>query len=307
MRTIEEAVQAATRCLNGVGIENAREESEFLVATCLKVQRAQLIWHRHRRLPENKIRAVQAWLNERQKRKPLAYVSGEQPFRNLHLKVSPAVLVPRPETELLVEQAFRLLDSMSSSPAAAGRGSMDSPPVTAGNDDRFVAVDVGTGSGAIALSLSSHPRVARVIAIDISAEALRVARANGRAHRRAPVEWLEGDLLAPLLKRHTCADMVVANLPYVRSSEMKVLEPELLWEPVMALDGGADGLRFIEPCAGQAAQVLRPGGILLFEIGADQPQAVTGLLARQGHWTDIQVFRDFAGLPRIVQSRRRGI
>ena len=183
-------------------------------------------------------------------------------------------------------------------------------PVTAGDDVRgagAVVVDVGTGSGAIALSLSSHRHVARVIAIDISAQALKIAKANAKDYHRAPVEWLEGDLLSPLLKRHACADMIVANLPYVRTSEMKILEPELHWEPSIALDGGADGLRFIEPCAGQAADVLRPGGILLLEIGADQPQAVVALLQRQSHWTDIQVFRDFAGLPRIVQSKRKGI
>jgi release factor glutamine methyltransferase len=142
MRTIEEAVQAASSCLNGVGIEDARLESEFLVAACLQVPRTHLILHRQERLSTEKIRAVQAWLTQRQKRKPLAYVSGEQPFRDLRLKVSPAVLVPRPETELLVEQAFRMLDSMSSSPAGAGRGpihvgkhAMDSPPEAAGNDD----------------------------------------------------------------------------------------------------------------------------------------------------------------------------
>jgi release factor glutamine methyltransferase len=146
--------------------------------------------------------------------------------------------------------------------------------------------------------------VAKVFAIDISPEALRVARANGKENRRAPVEWLQGDLLTPLVRRHTRVDLVVANLPYVRSSEMRRLEPELHWEPSIALDGGEDGLRFIEPCARQAADVLRPEGYLLLEIGADQAQPVTALLERQGDWSDIQVFRDFAGLPRIVQCKR---
>ena len=181
MKTIGEAIQATTRCLDGVGIENARQESEFLLAACLQVPRTHLILHRQERLSAEKIRAVQRWLNQRQKRKPLAYVSGEQPFRDLCLKVSPAVLIPRPETELLVEQAFRVLERISR-------------PV--------VAADVGTGSGAIALSLSAHPNVARVIAIDSSPEALRVARANGKENQRAPVEWIQGDLLEPLLKRH---------------------------------------------------------------------------------------------------------
>jgi len=283
MKTIEEAIQAASRCLLEVGVENPRLESEFLVAACLKVPRTQLILNRHQRLTAEKIRAVQNWLNERQQRKPLAYVSGEQPFRDLCLKVSPAVLIPRPETELLVEQACRMLDRL---PQPA------------------VVVDVGTGSGAIAISLSAHSNVVRVIAIDISKEALRIARTNGKENRRVSVEWLEGDLLTPLLKQPACADLIVANLPYVRSEEMITLEPELHWEPAIALDGGKDGLRFIEPCARQAAEVLRSGGYLLLEIGADQALPVAALLQRQSHWTDVQVFCDFAGLPRIVQARR---
>jgi len=286
VKTIEEAIQAASRCLTGVGIENARLESEFLVAACLKVPRTHLVLHRHEGLSKEKVRAVRRWLYERQKRKPLAYVCGEQFFRDLRLKVTPDVLVPRPETELLVEQSFRMLERMR-------------PPV--------VAVDVGTGSGAIALCLSRQPNVAKVTAIDISPEALRVARANGRKNGRAPIEWIKGDLLAPLARRHARVDLVVANLPYVRSSDMRGLEPELLWEPSLALDGGEDGLRYIRPCVRQAADVLRPGGCLLLEIGADQARAVTGLIERQSDWTEIQVFRDLSGLPRIVQCRKRGI
>jgi release factor glutamine methyltransferase len=284
MKTIEEAIEAVSQCLDSVGIENPRMESEFLIAACLKVPRTHLILHRHHRLTAEKVRAVQAWLKERQKRKPLAYVSGEQPFRDLRLKVSPAVLIPRPETELLVEQASRMLERM---PHPA------------------LVVDVGAGCGAIALSLSTHPNVSRVLAIDISKEALRVARTNGKENRRAPVEWLVGDLLSPLLKRQALVDLILANLPYVRSSEMRTLEPELHWEPSIALDGGDDGLRLIEPCIKQAAEVLRPGGHLLLEIGANQEKPVVDLLTRQGSWTDIRIFRDFAGLPRIAQGTRK--
>jgi release factor glutamine methyltransferase len=247
-----------------------------------------LVLHRRDRLAAEKIRALRAWLNERQRRKPLAYVCGVQPFRDLQLIVTPDVLIPRPETELLVEQAMRVLDSMR-------------------NGDQFLAVDVGTGSGAIALCLSAHPKVAKVLAVDIMPEALQVARRNANKNRRTSIEWIQGDLLARLMKRRIRADLVVANLPYVRSSDMRRLEPELHWEPATALDGGGNGLRFIRPCAQQAAEVLRPGGWLLLEIGADQAPPVTELLKRHGDWTDIQVFRDLAGLPRIVQCKRKDI
>lgn len=285
MKTIEEAIQAASDCLESVGIEDSRVESEFLIAAFLHMPRTRLILNRHQRLQEKKIRGLRSWLRERQKRKPLAYVTGEQPFRDLHLWITPAVLVPRPETELLVEQATRILD---------------------GFDRSATVVDVGTGSGNIALCLSAHYKVQTVYGIDRSSEALKVAQANGRlVHRGAPIRWLEGDLLGPLQKRRLKADLVVANLPYVCTEEMERLEPELRWEPRQALDGGPDGLRYIEPCIEQAADILEPNGILLLEIGSEQSQAVATLLGRNGAWIDTQIFRDFAGLPRIVQSRRK--
>jgi release factor glutamine methyltransferase len=287
MKTIEEAIRAASTCLEAVGVENPRLESEFLVAAFLQVPRTRLLFDRHQALPEPKIRALRSWVRERQKRKPLAYVTGEQPFRHLTLKITSSVLVPRPETELLVEQANRVLDRFEM-------------PVT--------AVDVGTGSGNIALCLSQHPKVERVIAIDRSTAALKVARANQKRVRHAvPVEWLRGDLLLLLRKRGVQAGLVVANLPYVRSDEIDALEPELHWEPRLALDGGPDGLRLIEPCIEQARDILAPGGVLLLEIGADQSADVANFLERNKVWINTQIFRDLSGLPRIVQTHRKGI
>lgn len=286
MRTIEQAIQTACQCLREVGLEDPRMESEFLVAALLRMPRGHLILNRHRAISVAKLRSLQDWLGQRQKRKPLAYVTGEQPFREFSLRVTPEVLVPRPETELLVEQAMRLLDRMT---------------------DRPVAVDVGTGSGNIAISLSGHPKVGKVIAIDLSAEALKVARKNGKQNQRLPIDWLLGNLLEPVQKRGLHAHLIVANLPYVRTGDLSGLAPELQWEPRMALDGGADGLRLIEPCIEQAAEVLHPHGMLLLEIGADQSQDVASILKKHGSWSDIQVFRDLAGLPRLIQAERSAI
>jgi len=260
-------------------------ESEYLVAECLGLSRVRLVLRRQDAIPASKRRELQIWLSARQRRKPLAYISGIQPFRDRRLKVSPDVLIPRPETELVVEQAFRILDRL---PAGS------------------VAVDVGTGSGAIAICLAGHPRVGRVLAIDRSPEALRVARANGHGQGAAAIEWIEGDLLAPLRHRGEKIDLLVANLPYVRTEDLPHLEPELLWEPRVALDGGADGLRCMEPCIRQAASVLRPGGWMILEIGFDQADAIRRLLRDEKGWTQIQVFCDLSGLPRIVQAQRQG-
>ncbi len=286
MKTIEEVIQAASKILAGVGVKNHRMESEFLVATFLQIPRTHLIVHRQEFLPTRMMPALRAWVKERQKRKPLAYVSGEQPFRDFNLLVSESVLIPRPETELLVEQALRCLDRL---------------------EGTATAIDVGTGSGNIALSLSFHLKADRVIGIDLSPEALRVARSNHRRfHEGRPVRWIQGNLLETPIKRRIRAELIVANLPYVRTDEMRTLEPELHWEPPLALDGGHDGLRLIEPCIEQASRVLSPDGILLLEIGAEQAHAVTTLFRQSGFWDQIQVFRDFSGLPRIVQARRKG-
>ena len=287
MKTIADAIEAAARCLAAVGIENPQRESEFLVAACLQMPRAHLVLKRRHALPFDQIRTLRGWLRERAKRKPLAYVAGEQPFREFQIKVNSSVLVPRPETELVVEQALRLLDEMAK-------------PVT--------VVDVGTGSGNMALSLALHAKTQLVIGIDCSGRALHVARANqARAPRGAPIRWIQGDLLTPLKKARIRADMIVANLPYVRSHQIPELEPELAWEPKLALDGGIDGLRLIAPCIQQASGVLVGGGVLLLEIGADQSQDVVRLLEEEKVWEDICVFRDLSGLPRIAQARKSAI
>jgi release factor glutamine methyltransferase len=287
MKTIDQAIDAASRCLAAVGVENAQLESEFLVAAFLQMPRTWLVLNRRHALAPHQIRSLRGWLKKRQQRKPLAYVTGEQPFRDLTMKVNTFVLVPRPETELLVEQALRLLDHL---------------------DDPTVVVDVGTGSGNIALSVARHRRVSLVLAIDCSVRALKIARANqARVTHAAPIHWIQGDLLAPLERGHHRPRMIIANLPYVRSREMACLEPELRWEPRLALDGGSDGLRLIEPCIRQAAAVMSGGGVLLLEIGADQSADVVRILEEGKKWEKIHIFRDLAGLPRIVQAYRKDI
>ena len=285
MKTIEQAITTAAQCLREVGIENPRMESEFLLAALLQVSRTRVILNRHQTLPKTKMKAFRVWLQERQKRKPLAYVSGEQPFRDLKLRVTPDVLIPRPETELLVEQAFRILDPRK---------------------DAAIVVDVGTGSGNIALSLAAHPKVGQVIGIDASKEALKVAQHNEKHMKRGlPIEWIYGDLLRPLQKRGEHPDLVVANLPYIRTRDMSGLEPELYWEPSLALHGGEDGLNLIHRCITQASDLLQPGAVLLLEIGADQSADVKSFFEQKKLWDDVSIFRDLAGLPRIVQARQR--
>jgi release factor glutamine methyltransferase len=284
--TILEAVQRVSDRLQKSGLEDSRRESEFLVAALLKVPPTHLLLKRHLSLPEHVARFLDQWADERQARKPLAYIVGEQPFRDLTLEVTPDVLIPRPETELLVEQAMKLLDQ---APADS------------------MVVDVGTGCGNIAISLAGHARVRRVIGIDVSVKALEVAQRNAqKSGRAAKCEWFQGDLLLPVCPPKVDIQMVVANLPYVRTSEMDALAPELSWEPRLALDGGPDGLRLLARGVRQAKDVLVGGGHLLLEIGMNQSRDVVRLLDGAAAWEDIEVFTDLACLPRIVQARRKG-
>ncbi len=284
MSSIASVIAFGEKTLSRANIAEARTESEFLVAAYLGLPRARIILDRFHKLSALQLSEIKKWLEKRKKRMPLAYVSGEQPFRTMTFEVSPDVLVPRPETELLVEKCLERL--------AENRGCA-------------MIIDVGTGSGIIAISLAASGLAARVIAIDKSPEALEVAKRNAlRLTPSVGIEWHTGDLLSGFIDVR--ADLIVANLPYVRSSEMNDLEPELGWEPVIALDGGHDGLRLIEPCCEQASACLKAGGYLLLEIGGDQADAVTAILHRQGHWTSVAVFKDLSGLPRIVQASRKG-
>lgn len=279
-------ITLSERALSRAKIDQPRRESEFLIAAFLRIPRARLVLDRQTLLSEAQCDGIRAWVKKRQDRMPLAYVSGEQAFCDLSLKVQTSVLVPRPETELLVEQGLELLGQM-------GR------PET--------VIDVGTGSGNIAVALSGHATLKRVMAIEKSAEALLVARQNA-AHigTRIPIEWRHADLLFGLKESGLKVDLIAANLPYVRSSVIPTLEPEVQWEPAMALDGGPDGLRLIEPCIQQAKFLMKPGGALVLEIGFDQADDVRQILEQEGHWRDIIIHQDLAGLPRVVVARGKG-
>jgi release factor glutamine methyltransferase len=280
--TLKEALMRTVAHLKQGNIPEARLDAEYLVATAAGIPRLHLVLKASTTLSSEGECRLHQWTQQRLERRPLAYVLGEQPFMDLKLRVNPAVLIPRPETELLVEHALAYLDSVS----------------------QAIAVDVGTGSGNIALSLAKHPNVKEVHAIDISEAALSTARENAvwnRIHK--PVHWHLGDLLSPLLNQHQSIDLIAANLPYIRIDEMPKLSPEVRWEPGLALDGGRDGLAYIAQLIDQAETVLRPKGLLLLEIGSEQGPGAFDLLTRPV-WAKKQLFHDLAGHPRIVYAQK---
>lgn len=262
------------------GLENARLQAELLLAAVLGIKRLDLYLQFERPLRSSEVNRYREYVRQRLRRVPVQYITGVAAFRDLELAVTPAVLIPRPETEVLVDVALQLLP-------AGGR-----------------ILDLCCGSGAIALSLAQEIAAAEVVAADVSPAALEVAKANGqRCGLAGRVEWHCGDLFAPL-----CGvapfDLVAANPPYVRRSDWAQLAPEVRdCEPRLALDGGADGLAYYRRIAQEAADFIRPGGHLLLEVGDGQSAAVAALLARSERLAEVQIRPDLNQIPRIVVGR----
>lgn len=273
-------LENTSRFFASKGLENARLQAELLLAAVLGVKRLDLYLQFERPLHSSEVDRYREYVRQRLQRVPVQYITGVAAFRHLELTVTPAVLIPRPETEVLVDVALELLP-------AGGR-----------------ILDLCCGSGAVALSLAQEAAAAEVVAADVSAAALEVAKANGQCCGLAErVEWHCGDLFTPLRGTEPF-DLVAANPPYVRRSDLAQLAPEVRdYEPHLALDGGEDGLAYYRRIAQEAADFIRPGGYLLLEVGEGQSEAVEGLLARSARLTEVQIRSDLNQIPRVVVAR----
>jgi release factor glutamine methyltransferase len=290
MTTTREAYLAARDRLRRAGIDDANFEAELLLrrALGLGADRAALL----ARLAEphnvdgGALEVFEALLVRRLAREPSAYILGRREFFHLDLEVTPAVLIPRPETETVAEEAIRRARHLQAAREhAAGEG--------------LVVADIGTGSGAIALTLARALPDATVIATDVSQEALDVAKRNAARHAlQERVVFLQGNLLAPLTQR---LDLLVANLPYVTSSDLARLEPEVReFEPSLALDGGADGLDYIRQLLDGAQAHLQPHAVVVLEIGADQGETAAQAAAAAFPDAQVSVLNDLARRPRVL-------
>jgi release factor glutamine methyltransferase len=269
-----QALEVARRKLEAAGIEEASLEGEVLLRHVLKVSRAGLFAGLEIPLTPAQEQGLAGLLERRLRGEPSAYITGVREFYGLEFLVAPSVLIPRPESELLVDTAFSL---------------------ARGGEITTVA-DIGTGSGAIAVCLAVNLPGVTVYAVDISAAALEVARANAARHGvENRITFLRGHLLEPLPGP---VDMIVANLPYVRRAD---LGPG--GEPVRALDGGADGLDIIREFCLQVAGKLRERGCLLLEVGQGQAMEVAGLLKKAFPFSEIETECDLAGIERMLAVR----
>ena len=271
--TVAEALADGERRLEAAGVPTSRVDAEWLVAHALGLSRSELSASHDRALGEDEAASVEALLDRRACREPLAYVLGEWGFRRLTLKVDRRVLVPRPETEVVVEHCLELL-----------RGT-EAPAV----------LDIGTGSGAIALAIADEHPGARVTAIDVSPGALEVAEANAAA-AGLEVSFELRDVMHGLAGSY---DLVVSNPPYVTAAELAALEPEVRdWEPRIATVG--DG--HTTTIAVEAAAVLVRGGWLVLEVADGRGEEVAELLRATGY-EDVRTGADLAGRDRVVEGR----
>jgi len=267
------------------GLGTPRLDAELLVAHVLALPRVQLYVQFERTLSPEELAALRELIKRRQAGESVAYLTGRKEFWKLEFAVDARVLVPRPDTETLIEEAIARLDAAQ---------------VDAGAPPPRIA-DVGTGSGALAITLAKLRPGAAVFASDASAAALEVARANAE-RLGAAVTFVEGDLGAPLAP-HAPFSLIVANLPYIPTGELASLPPDVRSEPASALDGGADGLALVRRLVVEAPALLAAGGVLALEIGAGQAEATRALLVAAG-FDDVQARRDLGGIDRVASGRK---
>ena len=275
-----------------------RLDAELLVAHALGLPRLQLYVQFDRPLLPDELAAIRALIKRRQAGESVAYLVGKKEFWGLEFAIDARVLVPRPDTETLIEVAReRLAGPVSAAEPVAGEvGNPVGVPEVVKTPS---VADVGTGSGAIALTLAKLFPAAAVFAVDISPGALEVARGNAERLGLA-VTFVEGDLGAPLVAQAPFS-LLVANLPYIPSGELAGLPAEVRVEPVLALDGGPDGLALVRRLVLEAPALLVPGGVLALEIGAGQAPATAELLRAAG-FSDVQTRRDLGGVERVVSG-----
>jgi release factor glutamine methyltransferase len=264
------------------GIPEAELEAELLLRFFLRVDRTGLFLE-DREVPEAELARYEELVLRRLKREPLAYIIGEKEFWSLSFEVSTGVLIPRPETELLVESVLRLVED-----PASFRGRI---------------LDLGTGSGIIAVTLAMELPGAEVVAVDCSGQALEVAARNiARQQVSEKVSLIRGDWFSPL-NEEKGFDFIVSNPPYVSEESRCNLQPELGFEPPQALFAGGEGMDAYRIIVSKAGSYLNCGGFILLEIGADQQQMIDNLFDQTTGLELIEIRRDYAGLPRIAVAK----
>lgn len=282
MRTVAEVLRTATTRLADGGIDSPRLDAEVLLAHVLNCRRLSLYIDAEKILSLEKILRFDQLITRRLKKIPVAYLTGTREFMGLSFAVNEHVLIPRPDTEILTEGVGKFLRGLGKA---------------------VTFVDLGTGSGAICISILKFVKAARAAAVDISAEALTVAKFNAQKfHVDDRLEFFQGDMFAPLAGK--IFNAIVSNPPYIPTGELETLQAEVTREPRLALDGGADGLNFYRRIITDAPKFLVAGGLLAFEVGINQADAVKNLLVDNGCFDEPETWRDLSNVERVITAQR---
>ena len=284
--TIAEAIQKAAGRLAAHKVPNARLDAEVLFSHAVGRDRAWVLIHMQDQPDDQGLRMFEKSVERRSVREPLQYITGSQEFWGLTFRVTPDVLIPRPETEFVVEAALK----------------------TAAGNPAPAIIDLCTGSGCIAVSLASTLPQARVFAADRSEKALKIARQNAQQNGVADrIRFLEGDLFGPFEELDLAGrvDIITVNPPYVRSDELPTLQPEVRdFEPEMALVAGPAGIEVAERIFRQAPELLRPAGTLVMEMGIGQGDALRKIVDKTGDFGPIEIVKDLAGIERVIVAKK---
>jgi release factor glutamine methyltransferase len=286
--TIIRLLKWATSYFASHDIESPRASAEILLAHVLSIQRIDLYLRYDQPLSGEELSQFKSLLKRRINREPVAYIVGKKGFWSLDLVVTNDVLIPRPETECLVEAALEVLAAASTA-------------------TRMRILELGTGSGAVILTLASQQPDQLYFASDASLKAIQVARTNASRHCDAgAIDFFCGDWFAPLALKSGFFDMILSNPPYIKSGDLGSLQPEIVdFEPTQALDGGLDGLYSLRHIIDSAHRFLKPGGILMMEIAYDQKEDVFRIMQACGHYHQFDCKKDYGGNDRVVQMRKK--
>jgi len=286
--TIIKLVQWATTYFSNHDIDSPRATAEILLAHVLNTRRIDLYLRYDQPLIPAELENFKTLIKRRLNREPVAYILESKEFWSMDLRVTREVLIPRPETECLVEKTLELL-------------AMDSKLASK------LILELGTGCGAVILALASENPRHSYWSTDISLNAIRVARQNARRHGLdGKVHWINGDWFAPLRSKPGVFDLIVSNPPYIRSDDLTRLQPEIkAYEPLLALDGAADGLRCLRHIIQSAYLFLKPRGAVILEIGHDQKAPLAQMIAECGQYEEIHFYQDYSAYDRILKMKKK--
>lgn len=280
---VSDALKSAKKIFIDAKIDTPGLDAEVLLAEVLHADRLSLYVHPEKILTDEEISRFENFVERRAKKIPVAYITGKKEFFGMNFFVTPEVLIPRPDTEILVQFVINALKNFSGGVKIA---------------------DIGTGSGAICISILKNLPNATAATVDISPGAIEVAKRNAENLQVADrINFFPGNMFEPLSGKKF--DCIVSNPPYIPTDEIKNLQPEVKTEPKIALDGGADGLNFYRQLVKVAPDFLLPNGFFVFEIGIGQAEEVKKIIRRDEKFCEIKILKDLSGIDRVVTARKK--